>query len=48
MPVEDSFVLIKDIYIISDSKFKSNMKMLTDLLDIEDIIRVHTRQLSLG
>ncbi|AGK95703.1 ABC transporter ATP-binding protein [Clostridium pasteurianum] len=48
VPVDDSFAIIKDIYNISDSKFKSNMKMLTDLLDIEDIIKIPTRQLSLG
>jgi ABC-2 type transport system ATP-binding protein len=48
VPVNDSFELIKDIYRIPDSKFKSNMQMLTDLLDIEDIIKTPTRQLSLG
>ncbi|MBC8061661.1 MAG: ATP-binding cassette domain-containing protein [Clostridiaceae bacterium] len=48
LPVADSYELLKDIYKISDSKFKNNMKMLTDLLDIEDIIKVPTRQLSLG
>lgn len=48
VPVADSFELIKDIYKISDSMFKNNMKMLTDLLNIEDIIKTPTRQLSLG
>ena len=48
VPVADSFELLKDIYKISDSKFKTNMQMLTDLLDIETIIKVPTRQLSLG
>lgn len=48
VPVADSFELIKEIYKISDRDFKSNMKMLTDLLSIEDIIKVPARQLSLG
>jgi ABC-2 type transport system ATP-binding protein len=48
VPVADSFELIKGIYKISDSMFKNNMKMLTDLLNIEDIIKTPTRQLSLG
>ncbi|WP_055667351.1 ABC transporter ATP-binding protein [Desnuesiella massiliensis] len=48
VPVADSFELIKEIYKISDRDFKSNMRMLTDLLNIEDIIKVPARQLSLG
>ena len=48
VPVADSFELLKDIYKIPNNKFKSNMNMLTELLDIEDIIKVPTRQLSLG
>lgn len=48
VPVSDSFELLKDIYKIPDSVFKSNMQMFTDLLDIEDIIKTPTRQLSLG
>lgn len=48
VPVEDSFQLLKDIYKIPDKSFKNNMNMISDLLDIEDIIKVPTRQLSLG
>lgn len=48
VPVADSFELLKDIYKVSDSKFKSNMKMLTEMLHIEEIIKVPARQLSLG
>lgn len=48
VPVEDSFQLLKDIYKIPDKSFKKNMNMISDLLDIEDIIKVPTRQLSLG
>lgn len=48
VPVVDSFELLKDIYKISDSKFKSNVKILVEMLNIEDIIKIPARQLSLG
>ncbi|OPJ64664.1 ABC transporter ATP-binding protein [Clostridium oryzae] len=48
VPVGDSFELIKDIYRIEDKQYKDNMYMLTDMMDIEEIIKVPTRQLSLG
>lgn len=48
VPVEDSFQLLKNIYKIPEKSFKNNMSMISDLLDIEDIIKVPTRQLSLG
>jgi ABC-2 type transport system ATP-binding protein len=48
VPVADSFELLKDIYKIPDKKFKSNKDMLTDMLNIKEIIKVPTRQLSLG
>lgn len=48
VPVIDSFQLIKEIYKVEDTKFKNNMLMLTDMLKISDIIKIPTRQLSLG
>lgn len=48
VPVADSFELLKDIYKIPDKKFKSNKDMLTGMLNIKEIIKVPTRQLSLG
>lgn len=48
VPVADSFQLLKDIYKIDNNKFARNMKMLTELLAIEEIIKIPTRQLSLG
>ena len=48
VPVADSFELLKEIYKIPDKKFKSNLDMLTEMLDIGEIIKVPTRQLSLG
>lgn len=48
VPVADSFQLLKEIYKIDSNKFKSTKDMLVELLGIEDIIKVPTRQLSLG
>jgi ABC-type uncharacterized transport system, ATPase component len=48
VPVADSFELLKDIYEIPYGQFKKNIKMLTDMLNIGEIIKVPTRQLSLG
>ena len=38
----------KHIYEIPNEKYKKNLKFLTELLQIEDIIEVQTRKLSLG
>lgn len=48
VPVADSFELLKDIYKIPEDKFKKNITMLSEMLNIRDIIKVPTRQLSLG
>lgn len=48
VPVVDSFTLIKDIYKVPENQYKKNVKNLTELLNIGDIIKVPTRQLSLG
>lgn len=48
VPVADSFELLKDIYKIDRKKYKVNKDKLIQLLDIEDIIKIPTRQLSLG
>lgn len=48
IPVADSYELIKEIYKIPQKDFKDNLKMMTDLLDIEELMKVPTRQLSLG
>lgn len=48
VPVADSFELLKDIYKIPENEFKKNKGMLSELLNIKDIIKVPTRQLSLG
>lgn len=48
VPVIDSFELLKDIYQISDKVYRENLNNLSTLLNIEQIIKTPTRQLSLG
>lgn len=48
LPPIDSYELFKHIYEIPENEYKKNLKFLTDLLDISDIIEVQTRKLSLG
>lgn len=46
--VKDSFLLLKDIYKIEDSKFEANLKELTDLFHLEKFLCKPVRQLCLG
>ena len=48
VPVDDSFELNKAIYKIPDEIYKKQKEMLTELLDIKEIIKKPTRTLSLG
>lgn len=48
VPVLDSFELLKDIYSISDGTYRSNLDELTELLNLGELLRSPTRQLSLG
>lgn len=48
VPVIDSFELLKDIYSIPKEKYKNNMEELCELLDLKELLRSPTRQLSLG
>lgn len=48
IPAEDTFNLLKDIYKIDSNKFKETKEYLVKLLNIEDIIHIPVRQLSLG
>ena len=48
IPAEDTFYLLKDVYKIDDDKFEKTKNHLIKLLNIEDIIHVPVRQLSLG
>lgn len=48
IPVIDSFELLKDIYQISKADYKNNLEELTELLQLQEILKTPTRQLSLG
>ncbi|MCM1244938.1 MAG: ATP-binding cassette domain-containing protein [Roseburia sp.] len=48
VPVTDSFELLKEIYSIPDSAYRSNLHELTELLDLKELLRSPARQLSLG
>lgn len=48
VPVIDSFELLKDIYRTSDAVYRKNLGLLTERLDLSELLRTPTRQLSLG
>ena len=48
VPVIDSFELLKDIYIIPSYEYQNNLEELTELLHLQELLKMPTRQLSLG
>lgn len=48
IPVEDSFLILKEIYKVSDKDYKERRDELVKLLDLDDFIKTPLRQLSLG
>ena len=48
VPVIDCFELLKDIYSISQSMYRRSLEELTQLLNLEELLRTPARQLSLG
>jgi len=48
VPVIDSFSLLKDIYSVPESEYRKNLELLTDALDLTELLRTPVRQLSLG
>lgn len=48
VPVIDSFELLKDIYSVSEPVYRENLEELTELLNLGELLRTPTRQLSLG
>ena len=48
LPLIESFKLLKDIYQISDSDYKSMMHLYQSLVDIEPLLHKPVRQMSLG
>ncbi|NIK75232.1 ABC-2 type transport system ATP-binding protein [Paenibacillus castaneae] len=48
VPVIDSFELLRDIYKVPEQEYKANLALLTETLELQDIIGMPVRQLSLG
>lgn len=48
IPAADSFDLLKEIYKVPDDEYVKTRDELVDLLDLEEIIKMPVRQLSLG
>lgn len=48
IPVIDSFELLKEIYSISTPQYKRKLEELTQLLQLQELLKTPTRQLSLG
>lgn len=48
IPVRDSLILLKEMYRVSDVVYKENMNFFSDILDMNAILDIPVRQLSLG
>ena len=48
VPVIDSFELLKEIYSISTPQYKNKLEELSELLQLQELLKTPTRQLSLG
>jgi len=48
IPAEDTFDLLKDIYNLSDEEYLKTKNNLIKMLDIEEVVKIPVRQLSLG
>lgn len=48
VPVIDSFELLRDIYEIPEKLYKENLTELSELLKLQELLKIPTRQLSLG
>ena len=48
IPVIDSYELLRDIYSIPQVQYKRNLEELTELLQLTELLKTPTRQLSLG
>jgi len=48
VPVIDSFELIRDIYRTEHTEYKRNLNELTEILELSEILKTPTRNLSLG
>ena len=48
VPVIDSFELVRDMYKVEEKLYKKNLEELSHMLDLEELLKTPTRNLSLG
>ncbi|MBI2600720.1 ABC transporter ATP-binding protein [Candidatus Daviesbacteria bacterium] len=48
LPAWESFILNKEIYEVSEDKFQNTVSKLSEMLEVEDILKIQVRKLSLG
>lgn len=48
LPLEDSFLLLKDMFDVEDAVYRRNMELFKDVLEIDGFLHQPVRQLSLG
>lgn len=48
LPAWESFILNKEVYEIPEDQFQKVVKQLSEILEIEDILKIQVRKLSLG
>lgn len=48
IPALDSFLLLQKYYELTDSQFQSRLNEMAALLDVESLLKIHVRKLSLG
>lgn len=48
LPLTETYTVLKEIYMIEDSKFRERMEFLNEVLELEDFIKSPVRTLSLG
>jgi ABC-2 type transport system ATP-binding protein len=48
VPVMDSFELLRDIYNVPQAEYRNNLNLLVETLELNDIVNMPVRQLSLG
>ena len=48
VPIEDSYSLLKDIYLIPEDAYRKRLNELTEALQLDDLLRTPLRLLSLG
>jgi ABC-2 type transport system ATP-binding protein len=48
LPAMETFILNKEIYEVPEEKFKKTLSELTRLLEVEEVLKVQVRKLSLG